>query len=81
VNEIPGNKVVIFPNPAGDYLMIKSEEEILSIRLFNSLGIKIGQIGNPGNQYKLEVADYSSGIYFIEIGLKDGIVKERVMIF
>jgi hypothetical protein len=80
VNEVSGNKVIIFPNPAGDYLMIRSEEDILSIRLFNSLGTMIKQVLDPQNNFKLGVIDCLPGICLIEIELANELIRKKIIL-
>ncbi len=61
---------LVYPNPAQDYLRIhKLDSEInkSSISISNSLGEIIFQIESDQEETLIDVANYPSGLYFIEI--------------
>jgi hypothetical protein len=80
---IPDNslnsRVVCYPNPANDYVMIKSEEEIRLITLYNSLGMKISTIENPGKTYRMDLNAVPSGIYLIRVDLSDQVYLKKII--
>lgn len=78
-DNIQNNRVVCYPNPANDYVMIKSEEEIRLITLYNSMGIIVKTINNPGLSYKLDLNGISSGIYLIRIDLNKSVFLKKII--
>ncbi len=78
---IPDNptssQVVCYPNPAEEYIIIKSEEDICLITIYNSLGMKMRAIENPGNSYKLDLNEIPSGIYLIIMEFRDKIYSTK----
>jgi hypothetical protein len=78
-DEILNSRVICFPNPAGEFVMIKSEEEIRLIELYNSLGIIIKAIDNPGLSYRLDLNEIPGGIYLIRVDLKDDVVLKKII--
>lgn len=69
VKEIKTVDVNIYPNPTSDFVHIKSKTAVTSISLFNIEGRKL--IENY-NENKVDLSPYSTGIYFLNIVLKDG---------
>ena len=61
--------LVLFPNPANDYISFNCRGTIQSAKIFNSLGALIHQSEQTS---KISVGTFSKGIYFIEIRLDDG---------
>ena len=69
--------LVLFPNPANDYISFNCRGTIQSAKIFNSLGSLIYQSGQTS---KISVGAFSKGIYFIEIRLDDGqILKDKFL--
>ncbi len=64
------NSVRVYPNPAGNFVMIESSESFVSIKeieLITILGEKIKVEKVNGHVYELNMADVPAGIYFISI--------------
>ena len=76
-------KVLIFPNPAVDYIFIQSQGETLSIRILNSLGAEVSILNymNIGNRMlKISVNDLPCGTYFIQVSSGSNVTTHKVMI-
>jgi hypothetical protein len=73
------SRVVCYPNPAGEYIMIKSEVEIKLIELYNSTGTIIKVIDNPGLSYRLDLNELPDGIYLIRIDIKDNVFLNKIL--
>ncbi|MCX6154325.1 MAG: T9SS type A sorting domain-containing protein [Candidatus Kapabacteria bacterium] len=63
VNDNYVTAVSIFPNPASDYLNIKSKEDF-SLSIFDEFAEKIMEISN---QTKIDISHLSKGIYFCKL--------------
>lgn len=75
---VQGIQFAVYPNPVTDLLQIKSDQEINVIRLLNTTGGVVEQIEKPGsNAYTLNMTNYNSGIYFIEVNGKTLKVLKR----
>jgi len=76
--------IKVFPNPAKDFLNIDISPALqgrFTIRLFHSNGKLIGQKESNLNQFKLELFNYSSGIYFYELLNEEGLqAKGQIII-
>ncbi len=57
----------VFPNPAGDYVMVESDEIIETIRLISPLGQQIKTDAPLSKSVKLSTDGLATGIYFLEI--------------
>ncbi len=57
----------VFPNPAGDYVMVESDEIIETIRLISPLGQQIKTNSPLSKSVKLSTDGLATGIYFLEI--------------
>lgn len=71
----------IFPNPASNFVTIKSKKNDLNISLFNTLGIEINSFKMTNKEQILNVSELQSGIYFIQFKDDNGIMNtERLII-
>ena len=61
--ELLGEKISLYPNPAGERLFIKTDLEIESVILSNLLGQQLGVVKNPGNY--LDVSQLDAGVYLL----------------
>ncbi len=71
----------IYPNPAEDYLMIKSESgSDLEIEIINSFGQVIlkKSVNQPSNS--IDVSAISSGIYFVKVELDGKVGLQKLII-
>lgn len=68
INEIPQTELVIYPNPATDFVefTVNSSTNIESIKIFNLYGQLIEIINNPTNN-KIDLTNISKGVYYIRI--------------
>ncbi|MCF8301903.1 MAG: T9SS type A sorting domain-containing protein [Bacteroidales bacterium] len=70
----------IYPNPAVDYIGIKASNQIRKVRLMNSLGQVILIKSIFDIHTKLDVSGIESGLYILEIEMRDKIKKEKLLI-
>jgi Secretion system C-terminal sorting domain/TGF-beta propeptide len=64
------NGLTVFPNPASDELLVSGlSSSIKTINIFNSIGAKIfsGKLTSGEKQIKLNVQNFSPGIYVVSI--------------
>jgi hypothetical protein len=76
----------IYPNPASDYLVIipekmTSDREIL-VSIHNSSGILLqrDRFNNNGKEFRVELGNYSPGLYLVKIEGKTGIIGQEKFI-
>ena len=67
------NQFSLYPNPAQNTLSIKSDIEVAEIEIFDGLGRLIENIQvNNINLITIDVSNYNSGLYFVNLRLVDG---------
>lgn len=67
--------VKIFPNPAGDFIKIQSEDQIKSLSIFDLTG---QEINRSNTNFKLiNVEKLPSGSYILEFKFKDRVVSKK----
>jgi len=71
--------VVLYPNPANDFIQIKSDSNIRLIEMFDIQGRVLQIIVENENAVKLDISDKSSGIYFIRITTEEGKKVEKLV--
>lgn len=80
VADLPIN---VFPNPAKDNLTIKLEKTgvyDMNIRVFNAVGALILNQKTRGNTSQLDVADWASGIYFLEVIVGNETTTQKLIV-
>ena len=65
----------IYPNPVNDKLIISTNENINEIRIYNIIGITI--YSKEGNINSIDMTDFNSGLYFINIKTDKGEVTKQ----
>ena len=72
----------IYPNPTNDYLTIQSvEKEIVQINIYSSLGQKVFSQNELGRATKIDVINFTPGVYWVSVRLQDGrVLNEKVII-
>lgn len=61
----------IYPNPADNILTINAEEEIHNISIYNILSVKMMEMVINNKEAVIDLTNFESGMYFIEIIGKD----------
>ena len=81
IDEINQSTVNIYPNPAGDFVMISSKQEITSLEIYSYTGQMMEQISVNENSYRVNTSSYSAGVYFITIRTTDNkTINDRLII-
>jgi len=74
VKDAPSASLKIFPNPAADFLSIKSAEKIKSTEIFDATGRSVAKFGNTQN---LDVSTLEKGVYVIKISTEKGVNQQK----
>jgi hypothetical protein len=74
------NNLKIYPNPANDFIKLSAVGYQLSvIKIYNYLGILIGEFEANSNEIEINISNYNSGVYFIEINTENGNNIKRII--
>lgn len=70
--EIDGTNFSVYPNPAKDYLYVKSAKDASEFHIFNRVGQKIYSQKNNSKKPQLSVSNLPKGNYILQMIDKDG---------
>ncbi len=73
----------VFPNPASEFITInykKKENEILTLNIYNSLGVLVSKGSLNHDKEKIEISNLNNGIYFVEIKSNDFRQVEKLIV-
>lgn len=74
------NMLTIFPNPATDFVNIKSKESINDISIFDSNGRRIIEKHINDYNYSLKLSSLNQGVYFLKFDLEDETLVKKITI-
>jgi endo-1,4-beta-xylanase len=74
------NMLTIFPNPATDFVNIKSNEVINNLSIFDSNGRRIIEKHIHDFNYSLKLSSLNQGVYFLKIDLEDETLVKKITI-
>lgn len=57
----------LYPNPAGDEVRVRSEEEIVSITIFDLTGKAVYSATPKNNDFRIDVSEWTSGVYIVRV--------------
>ncbi|WNM18403.1 peptide-N-glycosidase F-related protein [Flavobacterium capsici] len=79
INDIESYSYDIYPNPSSDFINIKGTDVINSYQLIDSQGrILVSSVYND-KDLKLDLTNYSKGIYFLKMNFDKGTNTERII--
>ena len=72
------NSFVIYPNPVKDVVMIQGNS-INEISVYNSVGVLVERIEVAGSEVEINMNDYNTGIYFVQVNTENGTATRKVV--
>jgi len=75
-----GQNILLFPNPANNYIDINSNGSISSIAVNSVMGATLNTISINQNNYRLTTSDLANGVYLINIKLENETVVKKVVV-
>ncbi len=79
-NEFNTKMLIVYPNPATNFVNIESDSRINEIKVYNYAGQIVDEIATNEFTFKLNTTQYKPGIYFIRIETDDGTISKRLII-
>jgi hypothetical protein len=80
IDEFSGKTISIYPNPASDYINVKSDSKILSVEMTNLVGQMVIREAVSDNVYKANVSTAQPGIYLLKIETETGTITKKISI-
>lgn len=71
INEIENNSLIVFPNPANNFVTIQSDKEIKSILVYDYSGKLIRMIETTSFETTIDINDFAKGFYSFSITMND----------
>ena len=71
INEIENNSLVVFPNPASNFVTIQSDKEIKSILVYDYSGKLIRIIETTSFETIIDISELAKGFYSLTITMND----------
>jgi hypothetical protein len=72
IENIKGHSLKLYPNPAVNELNVITEAGS-TVSIYNSVGVRMDQFEVNSTEYRIDISDYPSGIYFVKNG--DAVAK------
>jgi len=67
VGENEGSRLVLYPNPASNYIRIEGIEANAEVRIYNAMGALV-KVVNTNADEEIGISDLSAGLYFVRCG-------------
>jgi len=80
LNEKENSGITIFPNPATNFVNIKSQHSINQISILNNLGQMVFEGDFESNSVQVNTSGFNKGIYIIQVKTLEGIVVRKLVI-
>ena len=79
--------LLVSPNPSSEYVnlsFVMLKNETTTVNISNSLGQMVEVVNTEshlgGNQIRIDVSDYDSGIYFVELLIDNKIYNQKIIV-
>ena len=77
---VDGVAVVIYPNPATDFVMVNNGTGIDQVRLYSLTGaLVLDEAVNGTASHRLDLDRLPAGAYLLSVDTPEGIITERIM--
>ncbi|MEO8148939.1 MAG: ELWxxDGT repeat protein [Bacteroidia bacterium] len=80
IEEHAVNSISVYPNPVTDILNINAKDnKIESFKIHNSIGKLILDKTVNQQNFQIDISQFNSGIYFIQVQTKDGMLSAKII--
>ena len=69
--------VSVYPNPAKDYIKLAISGQLSVVRIYNCIGTIVEEMEIDSEDVEIDISEYNSGIYFININGENGNVIKK----
>jgi hypothetical protein len=81
VNNLGGNSINVYPNPANDVVNIVSTTDIRTVEVLNYIGqLVYTNTSVSGKTMQLHVSTLQAGVYFVKVTANDGLKTVKIAI-
>ncbi|MBF8150817.1 T9SS type A sorting domain-containing protein [Winogradskyella sp. F6397] len=79
VDEFEQNALAVYPNPAKAVLNIDYKSALTAVKIDNIVGQEVLHRATTSSQVKLDVSEFTSGIYIVKLFAEEGQHSFRVV--
>lgn len=79
INDINDIKVSVYPNPTTNNINIQSDEQIMNITVYNTIGQMVRNVSPDTTNFSLEMANLDTGMYFVNVFTETGSKTVKVI--
>ncbi len=77
----PDDDITISPNPTSTSFTISGMDNILSVKIMNSVGMEVSRTSSVvSGKMEVDVSDLAAGVYFVQVWTPAGITSKPVVI-
>jgi hypothetical protein len=81
IPDVNGGTVMIYPNPANDYVNVKSDYNISRLEVMNFIGqMVISENTTMTKQVKINTSSLQAGVYFVKVTTSGGIRTVKITV-
>ena len=80
VEILNNDPVMVFPNPAKDFILVKSTSAIQGVQIFSNTGQAVYNQELNSKEIRISTSDFKPGIYLIQIDTKTGKFNRNIVI-
>jgi hypothetical protein len=73
------SKVLVYPNPTTDYIMISGIDSEAKAEVFSITGQKIKEVKFT-NEITLSLSDVTAGVYLVKISNKNSSITKKIIV-
>ena len=80
VSEMTESNISVYPNPAKDFVKLSAVSGQLSVvKVYNCLGMMVEEIEVNANEVEINISEYNTGIYFVNVQTENGNLVKKVV--
>ncbi|TVR80264.1 MAG: T9SS C-terminal target domain-containing protein [Chitinophagaceae bacterium] len=82
ITNVLGNLIDVYPNPATEYLIIKSAENFVNsfLNIYDINGKELKSMKLNGAEKSIQLSDFSKGVYLLTITNDKGVYNNKIVI-
>jgi sugar lactone lactonase YvrE len=80
VNEVTGNQVVVYPNPANDFIQLQAAYSIVGVHMYDATGRLVLSEFNLGSKANVNIEKLGAGMYDLQVVTANGNFHQKVIV-
>lgn len=80
INEFQNGSISVYPNPASDRIVVKAENIINNIEIYNAIGQLVDRVKPCSFTTEISISNYNNGIYFVKVSHNNSSTINKLII-